>query len=355
MNNNKGLGESMKTNYNSLINDISKSLNSIYLLYGDEQYLVQTAINRIKKQFGELVQGINYILIDDTNINNLISDIEMPAFGYDRKLILVRNSGLFKKDGRRKTLTPDQEKLFNYLSQKENVEFINENVVIIFVEQSADNNSVFEVISKIGVVCEIQELQVPELKARLKQICAMYKVGADDSTLEYLIERSGTNLEVLINEIRKLIEYAGENGKIDKQSVNNLAIKQIDSVVFDLTDNLANKKIDKALVVLDELIYQKIEILVILKTLYTHFKKLYLCADALKTGQNITGVLGLKPNQTFLVNKYKNQLRYFDEKVLRKLLDEFVELDYNYKTAKIDIDLGLRSILCTYCSANYNA
>ena len=40
----------MKTNYNSLINDISKSLNSIYLLYGDEQYLVQTAINRIKKQ-----------------------------------------------------------------------------------------------------------------------------------------------------------------------------------------------------------------------------------------------------------------------------------------------------------------
>ena len=355
MNNNKGLGESMKTNYNSLINDISKSLNSIYLLYGDEQYLVQTAVNKIKKQFGELVQGINYILIDDTNINNLISDIEMPAFGYDKKLILVRNSGLFKKDGRRKTLTPEQERIFNYFSEKDNVEFISENVITVFIEQSADNNSVFELISKIGTICEIQELQIPELKNRLKQICAMYKVGVDDGTLEYLIERSGTNLEVLINEIRKLIEYAGAEGKIDKISVDNLAIKQIDSVIFDLTDNLANKKIDKALIVLDELIYQKIEILVILKTLYTHFKKLYLCAEANKNGQNIAIELGIKPNQTFLVNKYKNQLRHFDEKVLRKLLDEFVELDYNYKTAKIDIDLGLRSILCTYCSANYDA
>ncbi len=340
----------MKVNYNTLINDISKSLNSIYLLYGDEQFLVQTAAQKIRKQFGELVQGINYILIDDTNINNLISDIEMPAFGFDKKLIMVKNSGLFKKDGRRKTLAPEQEKVFEYLSQDDNIKFINENVVIVFIEQSADNNDVYDVVLKNGVVCEIQELKVPELKSKLKQICSMYKVNVDDSTLEFLIERSGTNLEVLINEIRKLIEYAGPNGKIDKQSVENLAIKQMDSAIFDLTDNLANKKIDKALVVLDELIYQKIELLVILKTLYTHFKKLYLCTEANKNGQNIALVLGLKPNQTFLVNKYKNQLRHFDENVLRKLLDEFVELDYNYKTAKIDIDLGLRSILCTYCS-----
>ena len=340
----------MRINYNTLINNISNSVEGMYLLYGEEQYLVQNALNKIKKQFGTLVQGINYVLIDETNVENLISEIEMPAFGFDKKLIIVRNSGLFKKDGRRKNLTPVQEKIYEYISQTENVNYINENAVIVFVEQSADKNSVFDELDKNGIVCEIQELPAVELKTRLKKICSMYTVNIDDNVIQYLIERSGTNLETLINEVRKLIEYAGPNGKITEQDVDNLAIKQMDSVIFDLTDNLANKKIGDALQVLDELIYQKIEILIILKTLYTHFKKLYLCSEAIKNGQNIALTLGLKPNQTFLVNKYRNQLSHFDEITLRKLLDEFVELDYKFKTAKIDVDLGLRSILCTYCS-----
>mgnify|MGYP003309090769 CR=1 FL=1 len=33
-----------------------------------------------------------YIQIDETNVKNLISDIETPAFGYEKKLIIVINS-----------------------------------------------------------------------------------------------------------------------------------------------------------------------------------------------------------------------------------------------------------------------
>ena len=46
---------------------------------------------------------------------------------------------------------------------------------------------------------------------RLKQIASAYKVNAPENVLSYLIECSGTNMQFLINEIRKLIEYAGEN------------------------------------------------------------------------------------------------------------------------------------------------
>ena len=31
-------------------------------------------------------------------------------------------------------------------------------------------------------------------------------------------------------------------------------------------------------------------------------------------------------------------------------LEEFSNLDYNYKEGKIDVDIGLRTILCNYCS-----
>ncbi len=338
----------MNIDYDSLFKGVSTELKPLYLLYGQEQYLVDTVLNKIKKTFGEMLLGINYIMIDDTNVDNLISDIEMPAFGYDKKLIIVKNSGLFKKDGRKKAGSPIQEKIAEYI--KDNYDIIEESVILVFVEQDADKNVVFEAIDKKGLVCNIEELKPAQLVKKLKTVCSLYKVNCDELTLNYLIETSGTNLQCLMNEIRKLIEHAGENGTITIQDVNDLAVKQIESVIFDLTDNLATKKIDKALEILDNLLYQKEAIQKILVTLYNHFKKVYICVMAVEMKKDIVNTLNLKPNQTFLVTKYKKQASYFKKEDLRKLLEEFSNLDYAYKAGKLDVDVGLRTILCTYCS-----
>lgn len=326
----------------------ANELKSIYLLYGNERFLIDGIIKKIKKKFGELIQGINYVIIDENNVNDLVFNIEVPAFGYDKKLILVKNCGLFKKDGRKKDSTPIQKEVSSYI--KENISIVNEMVTLVFVEDEVDKNEVFEVISKNGIVCNISELNPNQLIAKLKKVCALYKVGVDDATLSYLIETSGTNLQVLMNEIRKLIEYAGEGGKITPNAVDDLAIKQIESVIFDLTDNLGTKKIEKAIEVLDNLIYQKEPVQKILITLYNHFKKLYLCSMALKLNKDIASALSLKPNQTFLVTKYKKQASYFNINTLKQILQEFVEIDYKSKNGLIDINVALRSVLCSYCS-----
>lgn len=157
----------------------------------------------------------------------------------------------------------------------------------------------------------------------------------------------GTNLQILINEARKLIEHAGTGGTIEKIDVDNLAIKKTDSVIFDLTDNLGAKKVGEAMQILDNLVYQKEPLQKILIMLYNHFKKLYFCKLAVKLKRDVATSLSLKPNQTFLVNKYKKQASYFTEEELEKILNEFNNLDYNSKIGKIDIDIGLRSILCS--------
>lgn len=338
----------MDLTYDALDKSINAELKPLYLLYGEEQYLIDTCVNKIKKKFGERVLGINYILIDETNLDSLISDIEMPAFGYDKKLIIVKNSGLFKKDGRKKSGSPMQDKIADYI--KNNMDVIEEAANLVFVEGETDKNVVFEAVSKNGIVCNIEEMKPIQLVKKLKQICNLYKVNVDDITLNYLVETCGTNLQNLINEIRKLIEYSGENGTITLDAVNKLSIKQMESVIFDLTDCLAMRKIDKALEILDNLIYQKEPVQKILITLYGHFKKIYLCAMAVKLNKDVVNSLNLKPNQTFLVTKYKKQASYFKLDELRKILDELTDLDYNYKNGKIDLDVGLRSILCRYCS-----
>lgn len=333
-------------NYDSLERELNNELKSIYLLYGEEQYLVQMSLKKIKKKFGELVLGINYIVLDESNVDTLISNIEMPAFGYDKKLIVVKNSGLFKKDGRKKSATPLQERVGKYIS--DNLDIINEGVVLVFIEENADKNSVYDIVERTGIVCKIDYLKLPQLIQKLKKICSLYKVNCNDVVLNYLVETSGTSLADLINEIRKLIEYAGEGGTITEKDVDLLCTKQIESVIFELTDNLGAKQTKKALDVLDNLIYQKEPVQKILITLYNHFKKLYLCQKAIEYNKDIVNALNLKPNQVFLVSKYKRQVAMFKTD-LKEILEELVNLDYNSKIGNIDIEVGLKSIICRYC------
>lgn len=142
----------------------------------------------------------------------------------------------------------------------------------------------------------------------------------------------------------------GENGEITKKEIDLLATKQVDSIIFDLTDNLGKKNIKEALIVLKNLIDTKEPIQKILITLYNHFKKLYIIILAKKHNRNITEALNLKPNQSFLTNKYQMQAKYFNESELKNILNELINLDTNYKSGLIDLNIGLELILCRYCS-----
>ena len=139
-------------------------------------------------------------------------------------------------------------------------------------------------------------------------------------------------------------------GTITKSAVDLLAIRSLDSNIFDLTDNLGKKNIQKSLDILNDLLYQKEPIQKILITLYNHFKKLYIIKLAERYKKDVAIALNLKPNQTFLINKYKTQSRYFSEEEIRIILDEMINLDASYKVGLIDVNIGLEAILCRYCS-----
>ena len=327
----------------------SGKLNSIYLLYGEETFLLESCVKKIKTNFGEIKEGINEVKLDDTNITSIISNIETPAFGYEKKLIIARNTGLFKKEGKKKQALNIE--LIKQISEyiQENIKLIDEAVILVFIEDEVEKNDLYKVIEQNGIVCDFEELKPIQVIGRIKAICNAYKVDISDSTLKYFIESCGTNMQELINEIRKLIEYAGVNGTITNKEIDMLCTKKIDSIIFDLTDYLGKKQVNKALEVLNGLIYQKEPIQKILITLYNHFKKLYIVKIE-QNNKDLTQVLKLKPNQLFLVTKYKTQANYFKENELKNIVEELIDLDYNYKRGLIDLNIGLESILCRYCS-----
>lgn len=312
----------------------------VYLLYGEDNYLKNEFVKKAKKSFGELQLGINYIQIDESNVNNVISDIETPAFGYERKMIIVKNANLMQK----KNAISD--KLSEYLNDADKQ--ILDSIELIIVEDSVEKNALFNTISKIGMIKEFNEQKISQLITKVKSISAAYGVQIQENVAQYFIECTGTNMEDIINEIRKLIEYAGKGGTIKKEDIDSLTIKKSESVIFDLTDNLGKKNIHEAINVLHDLIYAKEPVQKILVMLYNHFKKLYIVQ--LSNGQNVAQNLKLKPNQTFLVSKYQNQAKFFTQDEIRNLLNEFIYIDEASKSGNLDINVGLESVLCRYCA-----
>ena len=200
---------------------------SIYLMYGEETYLLEAKVKKLKKDFGELIAGINYIQIDEENAENLISDLETPAFGFPKKLIIAKNTGLFKKEkktsSKSKANKKDnnienqnnsseqtessalskkskktnnsadekltlQEKVASYIEN--NQDELKDTVDLIFIEQEVEKNTLYQTIEKIGEVKEFALLKLPDLIANLKKICSAYQVTIDDATCKYLVECS---------------------------------------------------------------------------------------------------------------------------------------------------------------------
>lgn len=328
----------------------SEKLAPIYVLYGEEIFLLENCLKKIKENFGETANGINYIQIDETNLNTLLSEMQTPAFGYPKKLIVVKNSKLLKKEAKKRgtniDITSTREKINEYIKTNQG----EENILII-IEEEIDKTELLETIQKNGgIICNFEFQKPYQIEKRLKEICNICKVKIATNTINHLIDLCGTNMQTLINEIKKLIDYVGENGTIQNKDIDSMCTKTIDSNIFDLTDNMGKKNTTEVIRILNELLYSKEPIQKILITLYNHCKKIYIVKLAEEQNRNIATELNLKPNQTFLVNKYKMQSKYFKTEELETILHELINLDYNYKIGNIDINIGLESILCRYCS-----
>lgn len=150
----------------------SGKLESLYLFYGEELFLLETSLKKVKTLFGDCVKGINFITIDETNYQQLIADIETPAFGYEKKLIIARNTGLLKKEGKRKNaeLAKIRDKITTYL--QENFEIIKESVILVFVEEDVDTKlALYQLLDKQGIVCKFEVQKPLQIEKRLKSIC----------------------------------------------------------------------------------------------------------------------------------------------------------------------------------------
>jgi len=124
-------------------NDIKAGqLKQMYLLYGAEQYLIRQYRDKLKRALVSEEDTMNFSAFSGSDINQkeIIDLAETLPFFAEKRMILIEDSGLFKKSA---------EELADYLAS------VPETTCFVFVEKEVDKKTkMYKEVKKLGSAVE---------------------------------------------------------------------------------------------------------------------------------------------------------------------------------------------------------
>lgn len=314
----------------------SGQLNHVYLLYGEESYLRKQYKERLKKALAPEDDSMNYSYFEgkDVSAGEVIDLAETMPFLSDKRAIIIENSPFFKSEG---------EKVAEYLNT------VPETTYLVFVEESVDKRSkLYKSIAKNGCVVELNGLSEDKIITWILGILKKDNKKITQSTMHYLLDKIGTDMENIRSEVEKLICYCYDREVITNEDIDAVCVTQINNQIFEMLDAMANKRQKTALQLYYNLLALKEPPMRILFLIGRQFN-LLLQARLLKQkgygDRAIAEKIGVPP---FAATKYLNQASKFKLADLRQAVDECVEADEAVKSGNRNDRLSVELLIIKY-------
>lgn len=308
------------------------AISRYHLIYGDERYMVRYYKHSLIEKLSSPGDEMNCTFFQGNSIKeSAIADVgQILPFMAPQRLIVVQDSGFFK----------NANDMADYLEE------FPESTFVIFVEREVDKrNRLFKWIGKNGCVTECQT----QSEIMLKQWIAGYlkRVGKSISvqTVEYLIERVGTDMESLNNELDKLIGFTGERSVIEVSDIDAICTGATVSKIFDMIDAVASGERDRALRLYEDLLVNKEQPMSILYLFSRHINILLQIKELSAAGLNkneLAKRIGIPP---FTVPKYGKQASLFKRSQLIQMLEERANYEENFKKGRLSDQLAVEMFL----------
>lgn len=302
-----------------------------YLIYGLDSYLIKNNIDKIKAKFSPI--SISKYNLLDTSISSVLDDAQTMSLFDDAKLIICDDSYIFTSSTK-KEIDHNISLLEEYLKNP------NEDCTIIFTvnyEKLDERKKIVKLIKEHGKIIECNKID--DIAKCVKNMFDDYKI--DNKTINLLIDRVGSNLEILNSEIEKIKIYLDDNKTVNDEDIINLTNKNVDDNIFSLIENIVSDNKSEALESLNEMLKQNEEPIKIIIMLANQFRIIYQTKELYKQGYteaNIASILKIHP---YRIKLALSKGRNFKSEELLKYLEELHELDYKIKTGEILKDSAL--------------
>ena len=282
---------------NQLIAQSKKgTLNGVYLLDGEEEYLKQQTFNQVKSLLvPEDFESLNLTILTNPTAEDLIDACEVLPFMSEQRVVIVNECEALLPSKKN-----NDEFLELFLPYLDN---INPSTCLFFyVKGNADGRKKLATTIKKNyntIRFGLMDFTTAEIWAT--DLLKERGISLSSNTAQKLVFTVGTQAATLNEEIDKLASYVFPNTKISPEDIEAICTKNIQSTVFEMLDELANGKPNKAYELLFHLLKQgenEIQILSLLSRQYRILHQVRCLLDENMSNTQITSLLQMAPYQS---------------------------------------------------------
>ena len=323
----------------------SCKLNNLYLLYGEEKYLISHYTNKlIDVALDGTINDFNFkkFKASDMSVDSLEEFIEVLPFLSSKKCVVVSDLEIEKFN------VTEIKKL------KEIVSKIPETTVLIISQsnieantyKSSKCNSFIKLIEKHGNAVNLKKLSRLSLEKQIINWAKKLNLNISQNSIEKLIEYCGDDLLNLRSELEKLSAFV-DNREITEDDIELLVSKKAEANVFDLTKSVSQNNYDRALKILHVLLEKKEEPVAILSLLASNYIDMYRVKVAKNSGVPTNQIAELfdYKRKEFRLNLASKACDNYSVKDLRKYISFLKEIDLKLKSSKDDNKILLEELL----------
>ena len=318
----------------------SGQLTGVYILGGEEDYLVRYYLSALKKELNidPAFEVFNYQSFDgeDIDFDAIVEAVKSPPMMSDYKLIEWRHADFTSlKDKELDKLEELCEAVSEYSYSVVAFSAIEEG--IDFGTPKKPSSFVKRFDKKLGLL-NFEKSTENQLYAWLKKHFDSHGVEVDLRTVEALVFRSGHSMDVLNNEVEKLSALVKARGRsrVTPEDVNEVASSTPECDTFALSGAITDRNKEKAYTALLDMKIKRVDPTVAMGMIARTYDELFSVAMLLEEGRGQEDIATFLKMNPYKVKIYIASARRYKRDHLSRIVTSLARADMNSKFGGIN-------------------
>lgn len=311
------------------------NFSNVYIFCGSDEQSIKKAIDKIvDKVINKDFKELNYVQLDGMTVDNdsIINACETLPFMSEKRVTLIYRAN-FLKDKVDKSM----DKVFKNLTKY--IEDIPKDSILIMYyifENDREKESLkLKKLDKKAEVVKFSKLKGMALQRKVGEVFKRKSKAISKSDLALFCNIVENNMDIIENEVEKLCCYVDDRD-IVTEDITKLISGKNDNDIFNLVDFVSQRKPQKSLDILNELVFKGESVTGILRMIQRQFKLIFdikINMDKGKNKDDIARELRLHP---FICEKMMNQSKKFSVGQLEKIFKLCMDTEKTLKSSSVN-------------------